>query len=354
MKRDLRFPIYPSATATKRIRGALAALLFSVVALLLPPRAQAAILSIAPRDGSYDDRFHDRAEWKQWTEEENRHYHEQHVLMGFQGEAYRKPYADAMARWKLSAPPPPSYLAGYRETTFWRERPYRLRTARNPQANTGIPVRGVSNDAALGFVSEYRAILGVATAPEHVYVVRSWQSGLHSFKWYFRQFPPGPERASCRACELKVTIDLRTMRIVEIENTLVDLPVRGLSPPTTDGRDTRKRYLEMRPDAMAGLRTDPATLTYAQDRYGDVGLVWEMFTSRLSVHDGTVLGNYDTWVAIDAHNGAFRGYDIADDLAGGVLDGIRGSDFELEERLPEAIGCFLRGPPPAALGPGEK
>ena len=99
MKRDLRFPIYPRAAATKRVRGALAALVFFLVALLLPPRAQAAILSIAPRDSSYDDRFQDRAEWKQWTEEENRHYQEQHVLMWFQGEAYRKPYADAMARW---------------------------------------------------------------------------------------------------------------------------------------------------------------------------------------------------------------------------------------------------------------
>ena len=167
------------------------ALAFFFLALLLPPRAQAAILSIAPRDGSYDDQFHDRAEWKQWTQEENRHYQEQHVLMWFQGEAYRKPYADAMARWMYGAPPPPTYLAGYRETTFWRERPYRLRTARNPQAATGIPVRGLSSDAALGFVSDFRAILGVTTAPQHVYVVRRWQSGLHSFRWYFRQFLPG-------------------------------------------------------------------------------------------------------------------------------------------------------------------
>lgn len=304
-------------------------------ALLLSRPAQAAILSIAPRDASYDDRFHDRTGWRGWTEEESRHYMVQQMLVRFEGEAYRKPYADALAQWERSAPPAPWYLRGYGQTTFWRKRPHRLRTARSPRPGAGIPVRGLTSEAALGFVSDFRAILGVATAPQHVYLAKSVQSGMHHHKWFFVQFPPGPEKADCRGCDLKVTIDLRTMQIVEIENALIDLPVRGLAAPTTDGREARKRFLDLHPDGWGPLRGEPATFTYAQDRYGDVSLVWEMQTTRLSMDaDSNRLGDYRTWVALDAQNWSFRGYDIADDLGDDVLDATRSTDWDLTPQHP--------------------
>ena len=100
----------------------------------------------------------------------------------------------------------------------------------------------------------------------------------------------------------------------EIMNTLVDLPERGLPLPTTDGRETRAHYLSMHPDGAEGIPPRPGVLSYAQDRYGDVSLVWEFPGYRIRRQACTASDAYVTWFALDAQNWSFRGFDVADDV----------------------------------------
>ena len=285
----------------------------ALVALALPKLAWGAIVSVAPRGADFDEPLYVRTEPDRYVDDPEHHMAQQ-VLLRFQGEAYRKPHVRALALWEANAPPPPEYLSAYEHVTFWRKRPYRLRTAHASSPYGGIPVRGLSGEAALGFVNDYRQILGVPTAPRHVHVTERDAISDHEYHWTFRQFPPGPEGITCRRCRFEVVIDVRTMRITEIMNTLIDLPERGLPLPTTDGRETRAHYLAMHPDGAEGIPPRPGVLSYAQDRYGDVSLVWEVPGYRIRRQACTASDAYVTWFALDAQNWSFRGFDVADDV----------------------------------------
>lgn len=293
-------------------RACAVAALGALVLCAFPSHAEAAILSIAPRGPEFDERLHlwNRSKFAAF---DYSHYIVQQMLLRFQGEAYRKPYANALALWEASAPPPPESLSGYEHVTFWRKKPYKLRTAWSASPHGGIPVRGLSGDAALGFVDDYKQLLGVPTAPRHVHVTRRTAISEHEYQWSFRQDPPGPEGVRCRRCRLDVVIDVRTMRITTIANTLIDLPDQGLPLPATDGREFTERFLDLRASAAENIPREPGLLTYAQDRYGDVSLVWEVpgFRYRRTFPDD---GVYTTWFVLDARNWSFRGFDVADDV----------------------------------------
>lgn len=303
----------PPAGLFFALRACAIVALGALVLFAVPRHAEAAILSIAPRGPEFDERFFVWNEPNRWVTD-HQHYMVQQMLLRFQGEAYRKAYANALALWEASVPPPPEPLRGYEHVTFWRKKPYKVRTAWSTSPHGGIPVRGLSGEAALAFVDDYKQLLGVPTAPRHVHVTRRRAISEHEYQWSFRQFPPGPEGIVCRWCRLDVVIDVRTMRITTIANTLIDLPDRGLPLPTTDGKEIVARFLELHPAAAESIPREPGLLTYAQDRYGDVSLVWEVLGSRFRQPP---LGNrepYLTWFALDARNWSFRGFDVADDV----------------------------------------
>ena len=132
--------------------------------------------------------------------------------------------------------------------------------------------------------------------------------------WHLSQVMAGPGGVVCEGCYASVTIDRRTLQVVEIESGMIDLPHAALPPPTTTAEEALRRFREMRPaDDLA--RPPRVHLSYAQDVFGDVGLVWEIAVRR-SCHaqGGDSRSRSDVqWVALDARNLAIRGYDMGND-----------------------------------------